>query len=236
MQAFQCDLKSLKPIQTPQLATRFRCMQTFWLLIRPFQVSFCLIWPWKFSAASQGEKRPPDSKAGIETLHKEEGQAFLYIFHSCTRFSFSLSFTHCRELQGNQTRVLWMNFLCLARWKWKEPWVKILLILYEDEECFPTDNHFVVSRSLTFMSFLFVGFYSWRNTTKGSWFMQSLCAELDENGKKYDLLTLLTFVSQRVAFDFESNTPDTPTMHQQKQIPCTTTMLTRILRFNDKMC
>lgn len=66
--------------------------------------------------------------------------------------------------------------------------------------------------------------------------MQSLCAELDENGKTYDLLTLLTFVSQRVAFDFESNTPDTLTMHQQKQIPCTTTMLTRILRFNDKMC
>jgi caspase-like apoptosis-related cysteine protease len=80
------------------------------------------------------------------------------------------------------------------------------------------------------------GFYSWRNTTKGSWFMQSLCAELDENGKRYDLLTLLTFVSQRVAYDFESNTPDTPTMHQQKQIPCTTTMLTRILKFNDKMC
>ncbi|CAO1386026.1 unnamed protein product [Diamesa hyperborea] len=78
------------------------------------------------------------------------------------------------------------------------------------------------------------GFYSWRNTTRGSWFMQSLCAELNENGKKYDLLTLLTFVSQRVAYDYESNTPDTPTMHQQKQIPCTTTMLTRILRFNDK--
>lgn len=50
--------------------------------------------------------------------------------------------------------------------------------------------------------------------------MQSLCAELDENGKQYDLLTLLTFVAQRVAYDFESNTPDTPTMHQQKQIPC----------------
>lgn len=79
------------------------------------------------------------------------------------------------------------------------------------------------------------GYYSWRNTTKGSWFMQSLCAELDENGKKFDILTLLTFVSQRVAYDFESNTPDTPTMHQQKQIPCTTTMLTRILKFNDKM-
>ncbi|XP_059622218.1 caspase-like isoform X2 [Phlebotomus argentipes] len=78
------------------------------------------------------------------------------------------------------------------------------------------------------------GFYSWRNTTKGSWFIQSLCTELSANGTKYDLLTLLTFVCQRVALDFESNTPDCETMHQQKQIPCVTTMLTRLLRFHDK--
>ncbi|XP_073814060.1 death related ICE-like caspase [Musca autumnalis] len=78
------------------------------------------------------------------------------------------------------------------------------------------------------------GFYSWRNTTRGSWFMQSLCAELTANGKRYDILTLLTFVCQRVAVDFESCTPDTPDMHQQKQIPCITTMLTRILRFSEK--
>uniref|UniRef100_A0A336MXM6 CSON002720 protein n=1 Tax=Culicoides sonorensis TaxID=179676 RepID=A0A336MXM6_CULSO len=78
------------------------------------------------------------------------------------------------------------------------------------------------------------GFYSWRNTTKGSWFMQSLCYELNQHGKKYDLLTLLTFVCRRVAIDFESNTPDNPSMHQQKQIPCITTMMTRLLRFTDK--
>ncbi|XP_023164047.1 caspase [Drosophila hydei] len=78
------------------------------------------------------------------------------------------------------------------------------------------------------------GFYSWRNTTRGSWFMQSLCAELAANGKRLDILTLLTFVCQRVAVDFESCTPDTPEMHQQKQIPCITTMLTRILLFSDK--
>lgn len=78
------------------------------------------------------------------------------------------------------------------------------------------------------------GFYSWRNTTRGSWFMQSLCKELNANGKKYDLLTLLTFVCQSVAVDYESNVPDSPIMHQQKQIPCITTMLTRILKFGDK--
>lgn len=75
------------------------------------------------------------------------------------------------------------------------------------------------------------GFYSWRNTTRGSWFMQALCAELKENGTRYDLLTLLTFVCQRVALDYESNTPDNVIMHQQKQIPCITSMLTRLVLF-----
>ncbi|KAI4491351.1 hypothetical protein M0804_002743 [Polistes exclamans] len=75
------------------------------------------------------------------------------------------------------------------------------------------------------------GFYSWRNTTRGSWFMQALCIELKEYGFQHDLLTLLTFVCQRVAIDYESNTPDNITMHQQKQIPCITTMLTRLVKF-----
>ncbi|XP_046814825.1 caspase-1-like isoform X2 [Vespa crabro] len=75
------------------------------------------------------------------------------------------------------------------------------------------------------------GYYSWRNTTRGSWFIQALCMELKEFGMRYDLLTLLTFVCQRVAIDYESNTPDNITMHQQKQIPCITSMLTRLVKF-----
>ncbi|PNF16219.1 Caspase-1 [Cryptotermes secundus] len=78
------------------------------------------------------------------------------------------------------------------------------------------------------------GFYSWRNTTNGSWFIQALCCELEAKGTSVDILTLLTFVIQRVALDFESNTPGNCTMHQQKQIPCVTTMLTRLLCFNKK--
>lgn len=78
------------------------------------------------------------------------------------------------------------------------------------------------------------GFYSWRNTTNGSWFVQALCCELQDRGTSYDILTLLTFVIQRVALDFESNTPGNQRMHQQKQIPCVTTMLTRLLHFTRK--
>lgn len=83
-------------------------------------------------------------------------------------------------------------------------------------------------------NFRLAGYYSWRNTTNGSWYIQSLIQELNANGKKYNILTLLTFVSQRVAVDFESNVPSTPMMDRQKQIPCVTSMLTRILRFTDK--
>ena len=78
------------------------------------------------------------------------------------------------------------------------------------------------------------GFFSWRNTINGSWFIQALCKELDELSKKEDLLTLLTFVCQTVAFEFESNTPSKMEMHEMKQIPCITSMLTRLIKFNDK--
>ncbi|XP_072943933.1 caspase-1-like [Epargyreus clarus] len=78
------------------------------------------------------------------------------------------------------------------------------------------------------------GFYSWRNTTRGSWFMQALCEELRYSGYERDILTLLTFVAQKVALDFESNTPDMPCMHQQKQVPCITSMMTRLLLFSKK--
>ncbi|KAH0951016.1 hypothetical protein HN011_008887 [Eciton burchellii] len=89
----------------------------------------------------------------------------------------------------------------------------------------PTQADFLIAYSTV------PGYYSWRNTSHGSWFMQALCLELCENGTRYDLLTLLTFVCLRVALDFESNTPDNITMHQQKQIPCITSMLTRLVRF-----
>ncbi|XP_064543859.1 caspase-1 [Drosophila montana] len=78
------------------------------------------------------------------------------------------------------------------------------------------------------------GYYSWRNTENGSWFIQALIQELNENGKVDNMLELLTFVSRRVAVDYESNVPSTPIMDRQKQIPCMTSMLTRILRFTDK--
>lgn len=78
------------------------------------------------------------------------------------------------------------------------------------------------------------GYYSWRNTTKGSWFVQILTREFENRAYECDLLTILTFVNQRVAIEFESNVPDTPLMHRQKQIPCIMSMLTRLVQFKKK--
>jgi len=87
----------------------------------------------------------------------------------------------------------------------------------------PTHEDFLIAFSTI------PGFCSWRNTVEGSWFIQSLCEELTSHGSSRDILTLLTFVAQRVAFNFESYDPFKPTMHQKKQSTCTMSTLTRIL-------
>lgn len=77
------------------------------------------------------------------------------------------------------------------------------------------------------------GFLSWGNTEKLS-FIQALCEELSDNGTELDILTLLTFVSQKIAVEFETESPDALPMHQKKQVPCISSMLTRLLIFGKK--
>jgi len=78
------------------------------------------------------------------------------------------------------------------------------------------------------------GFYSWRNTTQGSWFIQAFCHVIQREAHSRDLLSILTRVSRKVAFDFQSNVPTNFGMHEKKQIPCITSMLTRDLVFTRK--
>ena len=89
--------------------------------------------------------------------------------------------------------------------------------------------------SLLFYSYLrCLGFYSWRNTTNGSWFVQALCYVLSDRGREDDLLSLMTTVSRIVSIGFESNTPQDSNMHRRKQIPCVTSLLTRKIYFKRK--
>uniref|UniRef100_G3MT21 Caspase family p20 domain-containing protein n=1 Tax=Amblyomma maculatum TaxID=34609 RepID=G3MT21_AMBMU len=75
------------------------------------------------------------------------------------------------------------------------------------------------------------GFYSWRNTSQGSWFVQALCSVLQERARSADLLSMLTVVCRRVALYYESCVPGDPTMDRKKQVPSITSTLTRLVYF-----
>jgi hypothetical protein len=74
------------------------------------------------------------------------------------------------------------------------------------------------------------GTYSWSNSSEGSWFIKNLCAELDTNAMKYDFITLLTFVNQRVSRELNHYAVENP--DASMKVPCFTTLLTRPLKFN----
>ncbi|XP_046905223.1 caspase-3-like [Hypomesus transpacificus] len=74
------------------------------------------------------------------------------------------------------------------------------------------------------------GYYSWRNTSNGSWFMQSLCEMLKRHGHVLDIMQIMTRVNHKVALDFESAS-NTPGFSAKKQIPCIVSMLTKDLYF-----
>lgn len=74
------------------------------------------------------------------------------------------------------------------------------------------------------------GFYSFRNTLNGAWFIQTLCKELDDRENHFDFMKILTLVSQTVAYDYESHSYDTE-LDLKKQIPCVVSMLTKLLLF-----
>lgn len=70
------------------------------------------------------------------------------------------------------------------------------------------------------------GFYSFRNTERGSWFARALVQVLHDYHHEYDLLSMMTIVCHRVAYYFSSNAA-TPHLSGMKQVPCITSMLTR---------
>ena len=77
------------------------------------------------------------------------------------------------------------------------------------------------------------GFFSWRNTDKGSWFIQALCQILQRNSAKYDLLRNMTRVAHKTAISFQSNAARID-MDEKKQIPSITSKLTRDIFFEPK--
>ncbi|CAI9722936.1 caspase-3-like isoform X2 [Octopus vulgaris] len=74
------------------------------------------------------------------------------------------------------------------------------------------------------------GFYSWKNSTNGSWFIQSLAHILERDGDKLELQQLMLSVNRRVACEYESNASHS-FMNRMKQVPSIVSMLTKELHF-----
>ncbi|CAJ1052550.1 Hypothetical predicted protein [Xyrichtys novacula] len=74
------------------------------------------------------------------------------------------------------------------------------------------------------------GYYSWRNTMTGSWFMQSLCEMISKYGRQLEILHIMTRVNHKVAVEFES-VSNSPGFDAKKQIPCIVSMLTKEFYF-----
>ncbi|XP_065922182.1 caspase-7-like isoform X1 [Magallana gigas] len=91
----------------------------------------------------------------------------------------------------------------------------------------PSEADFLIAYSVV------PGYYSWRNSTNGSWFVQALSDVLKKHGQTMDLLTMMTRVNQIVANKFQSDTSH-PDMNEKKQIPCITSMLTKEVYFTSK--
>lgn len=77
---------------------------------------------------------------------------------------------------------------------------------------------------------LSTGYYSWRNTMSGSWFIQSLCDMISKYGMELELQHIMTRVNHKVAVEFES-VSNAPGFHAKKQIPCIVSMLTKEMYF-----
>ncbi|KAI0212695.1 Caspase-3 [Lamellibrachia satsuma] len=77
------------------------------------------------------------------------------------------------------------------------------------------------------------GYFSWRNSNKGSWFIQALCKVFQKDCGERDILTLLTKVNRVVAYEFQSNA-SRPDMNRKKQIPSIVSMLTKQLYLRPK--
>ena len=77
------------------------------------------------------------------------------------------------------------------------------------------------------------GYYSWRNTAKGSWFIQTLTDELTKSlssSDDVDLSRVLTVVTRRVAFEFQSIAAISH-LNAKKQVPAIHSTLTREIHF-----
>ncbi|RXN33661.1 caspase-6-like isoform X2 [Labeo rohita] len=77
------------------------------------------------------------------------------------------------------------------------------------------------------------GYYSHRETVRGSWYIQDLCEVLGRYGSTLEFTDILTLVNRKVAYRSVENSKDRSAIGK-KQVPCFASMLTKKLFFKPK--
>lgn len=80
---------------------------------------------------------------------------------------------------------------------------------------------------------MYLGHFSWRNSQQGSWFVQALGNELTKSLSSTDAVDfaqVLTKVSHRVAYEFQSNATQAR-LSAKKQVPSVYSTLTKEIHF-----
>ncbi|KAL7403938.1 hypothetical protein ABVT39_007491 [Epinephelus coioides] len=77
------------------------------------------------------------------------------------------------------------------------------------------------------------GYFSHRETIKGSWYIQDLCELLQEYGNSLEFTELLTLVNRKVSMRSVEKSRDRNAIGK-KQVPCFASMLTKKLYFRPK--
>nr|AOR82888.1 caspase-2 [Apostichopus japonicus] len=102
----------------------------------------------------------------------------------------------------------------------------MLRLEFEAPDAFASARSKVPSMSDMLIAYATVpGYVSWRNSERGSWFIQALTEVILEYSQSEDLLSMLTKVNSKVAKAFESSSG------KNKQMPAPVTMLTKKLFF-----
>nr|XP_033338475.1 caspase-1-like [Megalopta genalis] len=91
----------------------------------------------------------------------------------------------------------------------------------------PTHADFLIAHSTM------DGFYSWRNPTEGTFYVQQLCEVIKEYRHNHDLTEMMTIIARIVANEYASS-HYLPHKDDQKQMPTITSTLTRKILFTKK--